>query len=291
MKPRQWADLALQVFAKREPGYKNKRRDREEKEVCQWFLGTSFEVCAEIWNLIDPLPSKDAKPKHLLWALLLMKNYATDPMNARVVGGVDLGTYRKWSWMFVEEISRLKPDVIVWANRFMNWNGKSICLISIDGVDCPIKEPYPFDKGIFSQKLNGPGYKYEIGVCIQTGDIVWVNGPFKAGKHDVTIFREDGLKDALCDDEGVECDAVYNGENQLKNPKVAQSEDARQQKSKVRGRGEGVNGRLKVFRILDDTFRHQRSKHAWAFMAAAVIVQLGFDIHGPMYKVEYDVEY
>jgi hypothetical protein len=114
--PLEYADIALEVFAKREPGYKNKTRAREEKEICRWFLGTSFEVCAELWNLIISPPStsipKDAQHKHLLWALLLMKNYATEPMNTRVVGGVDLGTFRKWSWVFVEAIAKLESDVV-----------------------------------------------------------------------------------------------------------------------------------------------------------------------------------
>ena len=32
------------------------------------------------------------------------------------------------------------------------------------------------------QKLNGPGLKYELGVCIKTGRILWLNVPFKYGK-------------------------------------------------------------------------------------------------------------
>jgi hypothetical protein len=52
-----------------------------------------------------------------------------------------------------------------------------------------------------------------------------------------------------------------------------------------------VNSRLKIFRILDDVFRHQLSRHGDAFQAVAVIVQLGFDLHGPMYDVEYDATY
>ena len=89
--------------------------------------------------------------------------------------------------------------------------------MSVDGTDCTIKEPYPFDTQFFSEKLNGPGYKYEIAICIATASIVWINGPFKAGKNDVTIFDEDGLKDALCDDECVEVDQGYKGDDKLKN--------------------------------------------------------------------------
>jgi hypothetical protein len=127
----------------------------------------------------------------------------------------------------------------------------------VDGVDCACQEPYPFDEGIFSKKLNGPGYKYEIGICIRTGAIVWVNGPFKAGRHDVTIFVEDGLKDALADDEAVEVDAGYQGDDQLKNPNISQSRKDRIQKSKVRARHEIVNSWLKKFAVLNDVFRHK----------------------------------
>eukprot|EP00957_Ditylum_brightwellii_P051030 3869552-Ditylum_brightwellii.AAC.1 len=73
-------------------------------------------------------------------------------------------------------------------------------------MDCLVEEPYPFDSHIFSEKLNEPGYKYEVAVYIAICDIVWISGPFKEGRHDVTIFIEDGLKDALCDNEGVEVD-------------------------------------------------------------------------------------
>jgi hypothetical protein len=96
-------------------------------------------------------------------------------------------------------------------------------LISVDGVDCSTQERYPFDKSIFSEKLNGPGFKYEVGVSIQTADIVWVNGPFKAGKHDTTIFKEEGLKDALCNDECIEVDAGYQGDDKFKNPNISHS--------------------------------------------------------------------
>ena len=167
-----------------------------------------------------------------------------------------------------------------------------VCLISVDGVDCPIQETYPFDPKIFSEKLNGPGYKYEIGICIKTGWIVWVNGPFKAGKNDKTIFGEDGLKDALHDDEGVEVDSGYQGNDKLKNPSVSQSRKDRIQKSRVRARHEIVNSYFKKFRVLDSVFRHDpKEKHGKCFNAVAVITQLRFAIEGALYEVEYDVRY
>jgi hypothetical protein len=167
-------------------------------------------------------------------------------------------------------------------------------LISVDGTDCPIKEPWPFDTKIYSEKFNGPGYKYEVGVSINTGDIVWINGPFKAGRNDKTIFVEDGLKDMLCDNECVEVDRGYQGDDKLKNPNIAQSREDRIQKSQVRARHEIVNGRLKNFNILDAVFRSQfdtKKKHGLAFRAVATIVQLGFELHGHLYDVAYNASY
>ena len=42
----------------------------------------------------------------------------------------------------------------------------------------------PFVPQLYSKKFNRLGYRYEIAVCIKTGLIVLVNGPFKAGLPD-----------------------------------------------------------------------------------------------------------
>jgi hypothetical protein len=82
---------------------------------------------------------------------------------------------------------------IIFENRFRNDRGRT-CKITVDGADCAISEPWlwelSFNRQLFSKKLNGAGAKYKVGVCIQTGDIVWVNGPFKTGKwHTITVYR------------------------------------------------------------------------------------------------------
>lgn len=290
------ATLARDIFGK--PGWRKRKSFKAlDKEICSSLLGASFPVCCELWNQIEPSKKdalKGAHPKHLFWALVFLNCYSTVPVLTRVVGGPDDKTFREWSWAFVAEIAGLKPNVIVFNNRFRGWDGEAVCLISIDGTDCAIKEIYPFNPSIFSQKLNGPAFKYEIGACIATGDIVWVNGPFEAGMHDATIFKEEGLRDALCDDEGVEVDGVYQDDEKFKSPNVSQSRKDRRQKSGVRSRQEIVNSRLKCFNVLDSVFRHTKDtkeKHGLCFNAVAVITQLSFEFHGHLHSVEYDVRY
>ena len=52
------------------------------------------------------------KPTHLLWALLFLKTYSTEPTLASRVGGVDEQTFRKWAWFYLEGITRLKPKLV-----------------------------------------------------------------------------------------------------------------------------------------------------------------------------------
>jgi hypothetical protein len=61
----------------------------------------------------------------------------------------------------------------------------------IDGINLQVYEPrkYGFDPAWWSHKFNGPGVRYKIASCINTGDIVWLNGPFPCGKFpDLNIF-------------------------------------------------------------------------------------------------------
>ena len=165
-------------------GRSNKTDQALDTEIQQSLIGTTYNVASEAWNLINPGQTQElvnAEPKHLLWALVFLTLYCTEAVLTRLVGGVDNKTYRKWSNRFAGALSGLKQRVIIWGHRFIGWDGVKTSLITVDGVDCAIEERYPFNEKIFSKKLNGPGYKYEVGVCIATGHIVWINGSFLAG--------------------------------------------------------------------------------------------------------------
>jgi hypothetical protein len=80
-------------------------------------FGCSPTVVARIWNLIDPYEDEylsnisGMTPNHFLWAFLFLKVYSTEAQHSITVG-VDEKTFRKWSWLFVEEISNLVGEVV-----------------------------------------------------------------------------------------------------------------------------------------------------------------------------------
>lgn len=62
--------------------------------------------------------------------------------------------------------------------------------MTVDGTDFPIYEPTPYSRKWYSHKFKGPGLRYEIAMSIQSGDIVWCNGPYPAGWSDLKIARD-----------------------------------------------------------------------------------------------------
>jgi DDE superfamily endonuclease len=278
-----------------------RRNEKETDRIIRGFFGAPISVVTKLWNLVEPLIAaeyrRSAFPKHLTWALILIKVYSTEDVHCSIVGWPDPKTFRKWAWYFLELIASLRDDVIQLDRRLDGVDAGTVsCLMSVDGTDCLVMDPWPFDKKWYSQKLNGPGVKYEVGVSIANCDIVWINGPFVASKNDSTIFREK-LSGLLAIDEGVEVDKGYTGDDKLMHPNVNIGRLQRCQKNIVRGRHETVNSRLKIFNVLNVPFRHTNprdkmmGKHHLCFTAIAVITQLKFDEGEKLYDVHYDTIY
>jgi hypothetical protein len=160
----------------------------------------------------------------------------------------------------------------------MNWDGRLRYLVTVDGTDLAIQEPAPFWRGWFSHKLNTAALRYEIGVCIQTGWIVWMNGPFPAGQWpDLRIFRESLIYELL-PWEFIVADRGYQGDGRqhVLTPTNERDFDDEYQ-TLLRARHETVNGKLKVFKVLQGCFRHDRFFHNYVMRAVVNVVQLSFE--------------
>ena len=163
-------------------------RGKERFRAC---FGASSSIVAALWNKISKQQIQcGGELKHLLWVLVFLKVYSTVEIHCSIVGWPSDKSFSKWLWYFVEKIAALKDEVIHLDNRFEGLDAvvSTNCFISVDGTDCPVFKPWPFSKKMYSHKLNGPGLKYEVAVCLKTGQIVWISGPFVGSKTDSTIF-------------------------------------------------------------------------------------------------------
>lgn len=62
-----------------------------------------------------------------------------------------------------------------------------------------------------SHKMKENAVKYEVGVCIRTGRIVWIHGPCRAAEHDINVARQ-AFVSFLGDGEMAVADTGYRGE-------------------------------------------------------------------------------
>ena len=167
----------------------------------------------------------------------------------------------------------------------MDDNG-SICKVTVDGKDfCTFKQT-PFDPIWRSHKFNGPGVRYEMAICIQTGWIVWINGPFPRGIPDRNISRE-WLNYELKDGELYLADGGYcDGQQYSMTPNGLHNLD-QYIKKLARACHEAVNGWFKHFGILQQQFHHNVHLHYEVFGAVANIVQLLIMMGHTPFDVEY----
>ena len=140
----------------------------------------------------------------------------------------------------------------------------------------------------YSHKFLGPSVRYEIAVCIQTGDIVWHNGPFPCGRWAEKTIIEGWLIHLLDDDEMVETDNGYKGMPfHVRRPGNNLNHSDKVAKSMARARHEAVNRKLKTFGVLGKTFRHPLKRHKVCFKAVAVCTQASIELGEVPFRVQY----
>jgi len=155
-------------------------------------------------------------------------------------------------------------------------------------VHCRIFEPkHPTeskDKSFYSHKFNQSGLDYELGIAAFENKLVWMNGPFKASRHDVTIFRYAGLLNKIPESHRIIGDTGYGGEKLVVSaPNSHDPTLLRKFKSRARARHKLFNGKLKNFRCLSEQFRHGVDKHKIIFEAVCVICQYQMETGSPLF--------
>lgn len=170
----------------------------------------------------------------------------------------------------------------------MAQDGSNDCLVSVDCTDCRIP-----NRGLdfASHKFkNKSGLRYEVALCILTGDIVWINGPYECGLWpDINIFRH-VLLAMLAPFERVEADDGYVGDSPMyvKCPAgFANPEETLFMQQRVRNRQETVNNRFKFWECLNVNWRHEIHHHGDAFRVIAIVTQLSINAGERLFPCGY----
>ena len=136
--------------------------------------------------------------------------------------------------------------------------------------DSSLKEKWDWLRTWYSHKFNKYGIKYEIGIHVITGKIVWVHGPFRGGVHDLNIFR-DKLIGLLSPGEMILADKGYVGSISIITPTKGApysifkrcSED--KVLNAVRSKVEMIIGRIKFFNCCKVIYRSDLEEHKVMF--------------------------
>jgi hypothetical protein len=146
--------------------------------------------------------------------------------------------------------------------------------MTIDGTDFKILEPQPFSTEWWSHKYNGPGVRYEIGVSIELGWIVWVNGPYPCGPWTNLVIARHILPNALLPGEQYIADDTYRTAEALI-PSDADTLDEYEFMAAAQARHEQVSRLFKFLKIVANPFKRKVNKHGFFMHAVANIAQLG----------------
>lgn len=285
-------------------GYTEERIARNKpSRLNEWFrvsFGCSPVVVSQMWSDLQTTGIDDARigDPHdddfipisifdFLNALEFLKCYLPEKKREGMTN-LSAKTLRERSWYYVRKLQALKHEKVVWPE---NLPEDTVWIMTVDGTHCMINEPlhpeFSQDKKHFSHKKNRAGWVYELGISLFTSNLIWMNGPHKAGANDKTIFaKPGGLKEILAQ-EGVKAigDKFYNGHvNEVSTFNAQDDYEVKKFKTRVLRRHELFNGYLKQFQILDGRFRNRGpEKFASCFEAVAVVCQYRIEIETPLY--------
>jgi hypothetical protein len=143
-------------------------------------------------------------------------------------------------------------------------------------------EPSEFSPKWYSHKFHGPGLRYELGLCIRTGEIVWAHGGLPCGEWSDLRLARDAIIHVLDPGERIIADRGYRDQTFFDIPNGNEDDE---QKRKILARHETVNRRIKQFCCMSQRFRHSLRLHPRFFHAVTNLTELMIENGEPLYCV------
>lgn len=299
--PNEFLALGLSVF------YRATRIRRSSKimNVARFkkCFGIKPVACSTVWEDLQtttnddldnwgtpllPVKGNKLQPRYFLMALHHLKRYPTEVERE---GPWDISPKkgREWVRFFLLRLQALKGVKIVWPEDWGDHDNTWV--ITIDGTHVWIEEPihpeWSQDSKYYSHKYGKAGINYELGIAIASSRLVWMNGPFKAGTNDVTIFKDHGLKAILlATGKKAIGDKGYTGHTDAVSFfNRFDTRPVKKFKSRALKRHETFNNLTKRYGILRGPFRHGVESFSMAFEAVCVLSQYQIEHDEPLFDV------
>jgi hypothetical protein len=135
----------------------------------------------------------------------------------------------------------------------------------------------------YSHKFHGPGLRYELGICIRTGYIVWACGGLPCGEWSDLRLARHAFVLGLQEGEKAIADRGYRDYHYFEIPNGHNDPN----KKEMMARHETLNHRLKLFRCLSEKFRHDLHLHPLYFHAVVDLTQMIIEHGDPLYTIDF----
>lgn len=134
----------------------------------------------------------------------------------------------------------------------------------------------------WSAKDKFSALKYEVAVTLRNPRIIWVSGPFKGSISDISIARErNGFIASMRNNEVSLADKGYVGADKLwypaKEPCTPEQRRSNYKLARLRQVIERANQRIKIFKSMAGTWRHDFEFNGKCFHVVCKITNIIFE--------------
>ena len=107
--------------------------------------------------------------------------------NHEVLTGLSSKALHKCCWWSSKELQALEAEKVAFPEPVC-YPSNTVWIMTTGSSRCNVYEPWQpkhsHDKEHLLHKKGHAGWSYDLGICLWSSNLIWMNGPFKAGKKD-----------------------------------------------------------------------------------------------------------